>query len=294
MIPNNVVPTAPSVSSGPLHSVTASAISIISNQMEDFNFFSETGESLFKRLRIQPCKLVEEVPQGLRPGNIVEISGNSGSGKTEKTLEIVIKCICPKMWEGMKMDGEEARAIFYDHDFTFHPLRIIQKLEHLFETKYHFERQKEMEMESNESVSSKKIFTMNDVELGSSKSEFIKVCLQKLFVIRCKDEYEFYTSLQILPKLLKDFESSLHPIKLMVVDSLTAFYWLNKNEDTQGKNIQKLVITSIFNLIHTYNLILVVTKPILFRSSKGGEESLLGKQWSDMVNYRVLCKKETK
>ena len=64
----------------------------------------------------------------LRPGEIIEIVGQGGSGKTEIALEIATNAVLPAERRGVRYRGSEARVIFIDCDGKFDQLRLLRVL----------------------------------------------------------------------------------------------------------------------------------------------------------------------
>jgi len=97
--------------------------------------YSETAEHLFKRGNTKPFPtglriFNDELPMGgMRPGDVVEIYGSSGTGKTEMLLSILAQCILPPMWEGIEIGGNGVGVIFFDNDQKFSIFRLMQIIE---------------------------------------------------------------------------------------------------------------------------------------------------------------------
>ena len=66
---------------------------------------------------------------GMRPGDVVEIYGSSGTGKTEMLLSTLAQCILPPMWEGIEIGGNGVGVIFFDNDQKFSIFRLMQIIE---------------------------------------------------------------------------------------------------------------------------------------------------------------------
>lgn len=91
----------------------------------------------------------------------------------------------------------------------------------------------------------------------------IKNCLSRLFLFQCKDSSEFLISLKSLPQLLSENQMNFS-FKILMIDSISSFFWLDKNEEEMGKIRQKRFIKQISQLINDFNLVMFATKQLLF------------------------------
>lgn len=99
--------------------------------------YSETAEQLFKRGNTKPFPTgipifneeLWSMGGGMRPGDVVEIFGASGTGKTEMLLSVLAQCILPPTWEGIDIGGNGVGVIFFDNDQKFSMFRLMQVIE---------------------------------------------------------------------------------------------------------------------------------------------------------------------
>eukprot|EP00128_Syssomonas_multiformis_P015284 Colp12_sorted_trinity150504_noHs@20311 len=70
-----------------------------------------------------------EFPEGLKGGDVVEISGSSSSGKTELLLDAIVPCICPQAWRSYSIGGLDIGVVFVDTEYRFDLLRLTHILE---------------------------------------------------------------------------------------------------------------------------------------------------------------------
>ncbi|URD78076.1 DNA repair protein XRCC2 [Musa troglodytarum] len=66
----------------------------------------------------------------LRAGNVVEIAGPSPSAKSQVLLQAAVHCILPREWRGLRFGGLERMVIYFDLDCRFDVLRLSQILKH--------------------------------------------------------------------------------------------------------------------------------------------------------------------
>ena len=133
--------------------------------------FDETFFQLFKRMRIEPMRTglkpfeTEIRSGGLRPGNVVELVGASGTGKSEILMQIMANCVLPKKWDDVEIGGNEGGVVLFDNDFHFDLFRFSTILEHRV----------------NASLRS----AGHAADLDSLES-FIRSCLHRLHIIRSR------------------------------------------------------------------------------------------------------------
>jgi DNA-repair protein XRCC2 len=231
--------------------------------------FDETAYQLLKRVRIEPLtigvKPIEhEIRGGLRPGNALEFSGGAGVGKTELLMQIITACILPKKWDDVEFGGGEGGVVFYDNDYHFDILRFTGILEHKVRAKLHATGYGNVDSDSVES--------------------FISSCLNRLAIIKCRDSTEFALSLKVLPKVLA---AQRNP-KILIVDSISTFFWTDKHEEEVGKNRQMRIIKQLNCLVNEYNLTLLVTKANLFKT----EREFQSNPWTDLIQYKFALSKD--
>jgi RecA/RadA recombinase len=68
--------------------------------------------------------------KGLAEGQLVEVSGPEGSGKTEVAYHVLAQCILPREWQGRQIGGYGASVFWIDPDKKFSVLRLVMILEH--------------------------------------------------------------------------------------------------------------------------------------------------------------------
>jgi len=71
----------------------------------------------------------EEVPGGFGSGDVVELVGQSGCGKTEILYQVAAGCVLPKRWRGCEVGGREVGVVFFDLDYRFSMLRFMLVME---------------------------------------------------------------------------------------------------------------------------------------------------------------------
>ncbi|XP_010884120.2 DNA repair protein XRCC2 [Esox lucius] len=163
----------------------------------------ENGAQLFARLDgRRSLKDIEPhiFPDGAGPvqGDVVEFHGTEGSGKTETLFHLVSHCILP-----VDRGGLEVEVMFVDTDYHFDMLRLVTVLE----------RRLGEEAREEDGV-------------AAAESEVqVRACLARLYVVHCS------TSVQLLLTLhhLESTFCSRPALCLLVIDSISAFYWVDRS-----------------------------------------------------------------
>ena len=181
---------------------------------------------------------------GPHPKEVFEFTGDEGTAKTQMLLHLIVKCILPKTWRGCNLKGLQTDVVFIDLDFHFSILRLTAMLE----------GQITVELSNEKDC----CVTEGDIE------ELIKQCLNRLFYIRCASYSQFLVTLHSLESLL----SGKPDISVLMIDSISAFYWTEKlsagdSYKLQDANQAKMV-KILQKTLSTYNLVLFVTKPVFF------------------------------
>jgi RecA/RadA recombinase len=223
--------------------------------------FDETALDLFERCNREPLKfsgggLLDKLfPRGLRAGNGIQFIGPSSSGKSELLMEIASSCVLSSSYHGAECGGKELDVIYFDNDRRFDILRFSMNLE-------------------------RKIKSATAEIPGVDASEILRDSLQRLHVIRCESSFSLLCTLKTLPTLLEKSKSDL---RVIIVDSIGSFFWLDKQEDEVAKVRQRRIVAELENLITQFKGILVLSQPVLFKKERN--EDLLS-CWSDLCQFK--------
>ena len=258
----------------------------------------------------------------------MEFFGEDGAGKTQAVLHLVSNAVLPKVWRGIELQGKEVGVIVLDTEYHFCLLRLASILENRinffvtasqeagdrnlqaagdsrvkdtgagqleYGTLQGASLQKQFESDRKQSGSdqrSKGITTEADVEA------LVKECLQRLFVVRCNSTTQLIMSLYSLDTLL----SSKLDIALLVLDSASAFFWIDHgvtSDSTSAKNSpQQRTLAALQHLIDTFGVFTIVTRAAIFVSrprdragmsdvrdngSYLNQSNYLGRQWQQEI-----------
>uniref|UniRef100_A0A2D4PB66 RecA family profile 1 domain-containing protein n=1 Tax=Micrurus surinamensis TaxID=129470 RepID=A0A2D4PB66_MICSU len=202
-------------------------------------------------------------------GDIVEFHGAEGTGKTEMLYHLIARCILPKSRGGL-----EVSVVFIDTDFHFDMLRLVTLLEY---------------------------------RLSSRGTEVtIKRYLERFFLINCHSSSQLLLSLYSLESI---FFLSHPSLSLLIIDSMSAFYWIDRanggeNLSLQEANLKKCVQV-LQKLVKEHRLVLFATTQSLMQKSSNFVESseqtecdagsdycpFLCKAWQQLVTHRIFFSK---
>ncbi|XP_071491195.1 DNA repair protein XRCC2-like [Diadema antillarum] len=328
---------------------------------------SETGAQLLVRLgekssldKLDPALIPPEfVP---RPGDVVEVYGGSGAGKTELLLNVTATCILPPSWEGINIGGIGTSVVFLDTEqqfsmvrlFTIMESRVNEALAHRSEgtpdkgndqlgcsdnqfahTDHDREErkgntkkcghnasdvrddQREQHISHNlEGNSKQSLFSPSEEEVES----FLKSCLKKLYIVKIVTSDQLIITLHSLESLL----ANQCGISVVLVDTISAFHWLDKMSGGdsvlhQGTN-QKLAFTALSRLLKDYHLVAFAAKAALVTKraqsdpdAEHGDDSrtphsratpsalgftprtehheFMSKEWTRLVSHRIVLER---
>lgn len=236
------------------------------------------------------------IPKGICPGDAIELYGEEGCGKTELLVHFCIQCILPNHWKSFDISGKEAKVVFIDTDYKFPLWRVVNILENTLRSVYGNQKQK-----TSQTADEQSSFNTNEA------NEFVKSCLERLFLIRCPSSHN-------LSKTLGSVESLLHEnpdICLLVVDSMSAFYWTDRTigGDTRSQQEfnQREIIRKLKILQQTYHIVVIATKSAIMNpnyqtvsnsvkitqnaSVTWKHDEYLSQDWNKYLTYRFVVKK---
>ncbi|XP_070048495.1 DNA repair protein XRCC2 homolog isoform X3 [Nicotiana tomentosiformis] len=154
----------------------------------------------------------------LRAGNVVEIVGPSPSSKTRILIQAAINCILPKAWKGINYGGLERLVMFIDLDCRFDVLSLSQSLkQRIIKANGH-----KLNKVDDSLSGSKDVHSEYDQELFA-------VSMRRFLYIRCYDSSEFLATLKTMHlQLQKEKEAHGTGVCLLMIDSIGAFYWMDR------------------------------------------------------------------
>ncbi|XP_034416242.1 DNA repair protein XRCC2 [Cyclopterus lumpus] len=235
---------------------------------------TESGAQLFARLEARRC-LKDIEPQlfpehgGPNHGEVVELYGTEGTGKTELLYHLLCRCVLPVASGGLEVD-----VVFVDTNYSLDMLRLVS----ILDSRLNAAR-----------------------STGSSSDESdeaaLHLCLSRLLVVHCSSSSQLVLTLHFLETSL----SSRPGLALLAIDSISAFYWLDRCEGGASvtKQEEKLskCIELLGRLLRDYRITVFATCHAIRRSYNGSscsdyDRPYLCRPWQRLVTHRLLCSRQ--
>jgi DNA-repair protein XRCC2 len=171
--------------------------------------------------------------------------------------------------------GLEVEVLFIDTDYHFDMLRLVTILEH---------------------------------RLSHSSEETIKHCLGRLFLVYCSSSTQLLLTLYSLETMFCS-----HPcLCLLILDSLSAFYWIDRVNGGESVNLQESTLKKcaqlLEKLVNEYRLVLFATTQSIMQKASVSPEGpsafkhpfdtdvdyrpYLCKAWQQVVRHRIFFSKQ--
>ncbi|XP_068002089.1 DNA repair protein XRCC2 isoform X2 [Melanerpes formicivorus] len=171
--------------------------------------------------------------------------------------------------------GLEVEVMFIDTDYHFDMLRLVTILEH---------------------------------RLAQPTEEMIKRCLGRLFLVNCNSSTQLLLTLYSLENMFCSHPS----LCLLILDSISAFYWIDRSNGGESLSLQEMNLKKCANflgkLVREHHLALFATTQTLMQKSTNPAESFfplklqhetdtdyrpyLCKSWQQMVTHRIFFSKQ--
>lgn len=223
---------------------------------------TECGVKLFTRLLSKKRPSIvslspEIIPlSGPKPGNVVEINGESGTGKTIHLMELIAQTIIPT-----DFGGKGAAAIVIDTNSNFHvPYlmpRIIEK---------HIIHHRTSLCQSTDT---------EDLQAAVQNVEDIVLeAMKKIQLFKCYSSNEYGLTLVYITNYLTTNTS----VSLLAVDSLSTFYWSEMAEREQPIRMDTYhhrKVQELRNLVNEFKLVAIYTRPADFGSNSMSQDALI-------------------
>jgi hypothetical protein len=182
----------------------------------------------------------------MRAGQLVEVCGVGGSGKTEILMQAAVNCALPREREGVRFGGCESSVLLLDLDGKFDTLRLLKILTARVEAALAREsarRKHGAVSNASEEETANALVRLSDAVYRESVGRFQ--------MVRCHNSLDFLKALAVVDKIFerrerdnakatretKEREStkndgsddgSAPPRRLLLVDNVAAFYWLDR------------------------------------------------------------------
>ncbi|KAJ1099563.1 hypothetical protein NDU88_004663 [Pleurodeles waltl] len=172
--------------------------------------------------------------------------------------------------------GLQVEILFIDTDYHFDMLRLVTILEH---------------------------------RLSRSTEDIMKECLARFFLVLCNSSVQLLLTLYSLESMF----CSRTSLCLVILDSISAFYWIDRSNGgesfaKQEANLKKSV-DLLIKLLKEYQLVLFASTQTIMQKFQGNREGpsaslrqqhnhdsdyrpYLCKPWTQMVTHRIIFSKQ--
>ncbi|XP_047472391.1 DNA repair protein XRCC2-like [Penaeus chinensis] len=284
---------------------------------------SESGLALLARLGTRPSlKNIDShfFPAGLDPCDIVEISGNRGSGKSSFISHLILNSLMPEAWCGLKLGGSSCGVVYIDADLHFSILQMENMLQRRIKKMVKSARAELKGLGGRKTagslICSPKTF-QDFLHSGKRQQEseinkLTRDCLKHLLYLKCTDSFQFTITLLSLDELAQNRDN----ISLIVIDSISAFYWYDRTykAGTWYKLEQHYnrIFKTFLGHIRKHKLVLLTSRQALFQKRPLKEErktsyqnedeegdfdatdyEYLGREWASGVTHRIYLSVDT-
>ena len=172
----------------------------------------------------------------MRAGQLVEVCGVGGSGKTEILMQAAVNCALPREREGVRFGGCESSVLLLDLDGKFDTLRLLKILTARVEAALARETARREASDRQTSA----LARLSDAVYRESVGRFQ--------MVRCHNSLDFLKALAVVDKIFERREAlaatraaaetdaetvtkkraAAPPRRLLLVDNVAAFYWLDR------------------------------------------------------------------
>lgn len=174
-------------------------------------------------------------PQGPYPGQIIEVTGDEGTGKTLLVTDFLARCLLPKSYKDIQLPGKNCGAIFVNCNHHFDLFRLAEILQYHIKENYR-------NLKSN------------------IVQEIINNSLKNLAVINCYTNEQFQATLLNLESLILQETNN----SLLIMDTIASFYWIQRIHSNISYNAYYIsIINSLKSLASKFNITVVYTKPVV-------------------------------
>ncbi|XP_068437478.1 DNA repair protein XRCC2 isoform X2 [Clinocottus analis] len=193
------------------------------------------------------------------------------TGKTELLYHLLCRCVLP-----VAIGGLEVGVVFVDTDYSLDMLRLVSILD--------------SRLNAARSTGSSP---------DDSNESALRLCLSRLLVVHCSSSSQLVLTLHFLETSL----SSRPGLALLVIDSISAFYWLDRCEGgaSVAKQEEKLnkCAELLGRLLRDYRITVFATCHAIRRSYNGPtcsssdyDRPYLCRSWQRLVTHRLLCSRQ--
>lgn len=217
----------------------------------DVGDFESASDVLDRRMKISKCSfLIPELDEllggGIETQAITEFYGEFGAGKSQITHQLAVNCQLPN-----EDGGLEGRAIFLDTEDTFRPERIDDMVRGLPEDII----ESEMERRGID----------EDLDEEERMKALVRAFLDKIHVSKGFNVNHQILMAEKAMELAEEYEGTEWPVKMFLVDSLTAHFraeYVGRGELAPRQQKLNKHLHDIERLANLYNAAAIVTNQV--------------------------------
>ena len=256
----------------------------------------------------------------MRAGQLVEVCGVGGSGKTEILMQAAVNCALPRERDGVRFGGCESSVLLLDLDGKFDTLRLLKILTARVEAALARETRERRAAEDA-------LVRLSDSVYRESVGRFQ--------MVRCHNSLDFLKALAVVDKIFERREAlaatraaaetetdaetvtkkraAAPPRRLLLVDNVAAFYWLDRasrrdhDAPLSLHNVHHASALALIEISRRCRAPVVATKAVAATSTTaprdGGEatsserartthKDFLPPRWTSAVTQRLVLEPE--
>lgn len=187
------------------------------------------------------------VRDGVCGGDVVELFGSSGVGKSELMLQLAIKCVLPA-----ELGGSDSCCVLFDNDCKFDARRLVVVL---------LATLQRVRQQSDALSGAATAAAGNDD--ASVFDPLLRQSLQRIRVIRPRDVVDFVLALRALPDLLDSLPARC---RLLLLDSISCWHWSLQN-DADGSLYDRDLTRFVREIAERHDLVVFAAKQYLYVNS---------------------------
>lgn len=217
------------------------------------NIDRESGLKLLTRLQSRKRPSIvnlspEIIPSfGPKPGELLEISGESGTGKTIQLMELIAQTIIP-----VEFGGKGASVIVIDTNSNFHVPYLMPRIIE----KHVIHNRTQVCQSTDTEILQEVTHNVKDIVLDAMK---------KIEFFKCYSGTEYELTLLYCTNLLTTNTN----ISLIVVDSIATFYWsdFSDQQPIRMDTYLKRRVQELHKLTDEFKVVAIYTRPAEFGNS---------------------------
>ena len=273
----------------------------------------------------------------MRAGQLVEVCGVGGSGKTEILMQAAVNCALPREREGVRFGGCESSVLLLDLDGKFDTLRLLKILTARVEAALVRETARRARSSGSDGEPD-----APRLALARLSDSVYRESVGRFQMVRCHNSLDFLKALAVVDKIFERRESvvgtaretnpdatndsyargaardgvgaaSAAPRRLLLVDNVAAFYWLDRasrrdhDAPLSLHNVHHASALALIEISRRCRAPVVATKAVAATSTTaprdGGEatsserartthKDFLPPRWTSAVTQRLVLEPE--